>query len=118
MFWTSGFIFWEQSFGLGLHLPPMPDTGGGGKAITNASGISARTRPFIFARIAGRLSSCVFRSENSLNGRNTAGRVRLIAAEEIESREFDGVENARGFVRDFRNLVDNRLGPLERSSIR
>jgi len=46
------------------------------------------------------------------------GRVRLIAAEEIESREFDGVENARGFVRDFRNLVDNRLGPLERSSIR
>src|SRR4029077_15055572 len=42
-------------------------------------------------------------------------RVRLIAAEEIESREFDGVENARGFVRDFRNLVDNRLGPLERS---
>ena len=46
------------------------------------------------------------------------GRVRLIAAEEIESREFDGVENAGGFVRDFRNLVDNRLGPLERSSIR
>src|SRR6266436_6211935 len=46
------------------------------------------------------------------------GSVRLIAAEEIESREFDGVENARGFVRDFRNLVDNRLGPLERSSIR
>src|SRR5882757_999246 len=45
-------------------------------------------------------------------------RVRLIAAEEIESREFDGVENAGDFVRDFRNLVDNRLGPLERSSIR
>src|SRR6185312_4670913 len=46
------------------------------------------------------------------------GCVRLIAAEEIESREFDGVENAGGFVRDFRNLVDNGLGPLERSSIR
>src|SRR5882757_6666568 len=45
-------------------------------------------------------------------------RVGLIAAEEIESREFDGVENAGGFVCDFRNLVDNRLGPLERSSIR
>src|SRR6185437_16019874 len=46
------------------------------------------------------------------------GRVRLIAAEEIESREFDGVENAGSFVRNFRNLVDYRLGPLERSSIR
>jgi hypothetical protein len=50
----------------------MPATGGGGKAITRASGISARTRAFIFARIAGRLWSRVFRSENSLNGRNTA----------------------------------------------
>src|SRR6266568_2196402 len=45
-------------------------------------------------------------------------RVRLIAAEEIESREFDGVENAGRFVRDLRNLVDNCLGPIERSSVR
>src|SRR5262249_26345363 len=51
---------------------PMPDTGGGGKAITRASGISARTRVFIFARIAGRLCSRAFRAERSLHGRNTA----------------------------------------------
>jgi len=95
----------------------MPDTGGGGNAITRASGISARTRAFIFARIAGRLRRALF-ARKFFEWKKHRSRVGLIAAEEIEPREFDGVENAGGFVRDFRNLVDNRLGTIERSSIR
>ena len=38
----------------------------------NASGISARKRALIFARIAGICSSAPLRSLNDLNGMNTA----------------------------------------------
>ena len=43
--------------------------------------------------------------------------VWLIAPEEIESSEFDRVEDARRFVRDLRNLVDDRLRAIEGSRV-
>src|SRR5262245_10693649 len=95
----------------------MPDTGGGGKAITRASGISARTRIY-FRQNRRQTLVARFSLGKFFEWKKHRSRVRLIAAEEIEPREFDGVENAGGFVCDFRNFVDNRLGPLERSSIR
>src|SRR6266481_2185847 len=78
-----------------------------------------RAHTLIYFRQNGRQTLVMrFSLGKFLEWKKHCGRVRLIAAEEIESREFDGVENAGGFVRDFRDLVDNRLRPLERSSIR
>ena len=44
-------------------------------------------------------------------------RVRLIAAKEIEASEFDRVQNARRFASDLRDLVDDRLGAIERRRV-
>ncbi len=52
-----------------------------------------------------------------LERQKDSGRIRLIAAEEIESRELDRVEYAGCLVRDLRDLVDDCLGAIERSRI-
>ena len=45
------------------------------------------------------------------------GGVGLVAAEEIEAGEFNGVEHAGRFARDLRNLVDDGLGAIERRGV-
>src|SRR4029434_5737719 len=61
-------------------------------------------RQTLFARFALR---------KFLEWKEDGSSVRLIAAEEIESREFDGVKYAGCFLRDLRNLVHDGLGSIE-----
>ena len=95
----------------------MPETGGGGKTATKASGISARTRAFIFAKMAGMPSLGRGALCEILEGQEDGGGVRLVAAEEVEAGEFHGVEHAGRFVRDLRDLVDDGLGAIERGGV-
>src|SRR5438034_5940590 len=91
----------------------MPATGGGGKTTTKASGISARTRAFILARIAGSFSSREVRSENSLKGRNTAavfGRLPPKRLKPANSTVFRMPGEFAGF-----NLLDRKSTRLNSS---